>query len=136
MTGSTYLVRTAVSQCNDIDELHSSECYFTNQIDCVNICKNQGLFNRLGGRKEYQKEYMKEYQKLNKVKLIEYQKEYQELNKDKLVEKNKDYYNSNKEIIRAKYECACGGKYTHDHKSQHFKTKKHIEYIEQQNEEV
>ena len=121
MTGSTYLVRTAVSQCNDIDELHSSECYFTNQIDCVNICKNQGLFNRLGGRKEYQKEYMKEYQKLNK---------------DKLVEKNKDYYNSNKEIIRAKYECACGGKYTHDHKSQHFKTKKHIEYIEQQNEEV
>ena len=126
--------------CNDIDELHSRECYFTNQIDCVNIRKNQGVINRLGGKKEYQKEYQKEYCKLKKDKIKEYQKEYQkeycELNKDKIKVKNKDYYNNNKEIIRAKYECVCGGKYTYNNKSAHLKTKKHIQFIEQQNEKL
>ena len=144
--------------CNDRDELHSRECYFTNKMDCVNANKKQGLINRIGGRKEYDKkryidnkdtikeknkeyysynrdkynEYSKEYYNNNKDKIIEYKKEYYNNNKDKVQEKNKDYYNSNKEIIRAKYECACGGRYTHDHKSHHFKSKKHIQYIEQQ----
>ena len=102
--------------CNDKDELYSRECYFSNQIDCVNIRKNQGLINRLGGRKEYDKIY-------------------RELNKDKILEKKKEYKNINKEIIRAQYQCVCGGRYTHDQKSRHFKTKKHIKYTEQQNKE-
>jgi len=144
--------------CNDIDELHSRECYFTNQIDCVNIRKNQGLVNRLGGKKEYDKkryidnkdkikeknkeyyiynrnkynEYSKEYYYNHKDKIIENKKEYYNNNKDKVQEKNKDYYNCNKEIIRTQYQCACGGRYTHDHKSHHFKTKKHIQYMENQ----
>jgi hypothetical protein len=137
--------------CNDRDELYSRECYFTNQIDCVNIYKNQGLFKRLGGKKEYKKEYMKEYQELNKDKLIEYNKEYRESNKDniarnkkeyynnnkhKIQGKKKDYYNSNKKIINEKHKCECGGKYTYGNKSQHFKSNKHIKYTEQQNEKV
>ena len=79
------------------------------------------MINRLGGIKEYQKEYMKEYRKLNKDKLVKNKKEYCILNKDKINEKHK---------------CECGGKYTHKHKSRHFKTKKHIQYIEQQNKDV
>ena len=87
--------------CNDIDELHSRECYFTNQIDCVNIRKNQGLLNRLGGKKEY----------------------------------DKKRYIDNKDKIKEKYECECGGKYTCINKSHHFKTKKHIQYKENQTED-
>ena len=121
--------------CNDIDELHSRECYFTNQIDCVNICKRQGVINRLGGIKEYDKEYMKEYQKLNKDKILNNMKEYYNENKDKILEKNKEWRNNNKDKIKEyrnnnkdrmneTYECKCGGKYTHQNKLKHFKTKK------------
>jgi hypothetical protein len=126
--------------CNDIDELHSRECYFTNQIDCVNIRKNQGLINRMGGKKEYQKEYQKEYHNDNKEYQKEYHKEYYNDNKDKIKEYDKEYRKLNKDNIarnrKEKHECECGGKYTHENKSKHFKTKKHIQYTEQQNEEV
>ena len=103
--------------CNDRDELHSRECYFTNQIDCVNIHKNQGVVKRSGGIKEYKKEY-------------------RESNKDKILKIKKEYYNNNKDKINETYECKCGGKYTHQHKSCHFKTMKHIQFVEQQNEEL
>ena len=95
--------------CNDRDELYSRECYFTNQIDCVNINKKQGVINRMGGRKEYNKE------------------------------KCKVYHESHKEKIHTRknvhYDCPCGGRYPHCSKARHFKTKKHIKYTEQQNKE-
>ena len=75
------------------------------------------MINRLGGIKEYKKEYRES----NKDKLVNYQKEYRNIDKDKINEKHK---------------CECGGKYTHKHKSIHFKTKKHIQYTEQQNNDV
>ena len=96
--------------CNDKDELYSRECYWSNQIDCVNIIKRQGVINRMGGRKEYKKEISKAYHQLNK---------------DKILGK-----------LKEKHECECGGKYTHGNKSKHFKSKKHIKYTEQRNEEV
>jgi hypothetical protein len=34
-----------------------------------------------------------------------------------------------KEKQKKKYDCECGGKYTHEHKSKHFKTKKHLLYL-------
>jgi len=121
--------------CNDKDELYSRECYFSNQIDCVNVNKRQGVINRSGGRQEYDKCRNKEYYNNNKDKVQEKNKEYYNNNKDKVQEKNKDYYNCNKEIFRAQYQCACGGRYTHDHKSRHLKTKKHIQYKENQTED-
>jgi hypothetical protein len=43
---------------------------------------------------------------------------------------------NNKDIINTKrsvqYECPCGGRYIHNNKSQHLKTKKHIKYEEEQ----
>ena len=132
--------------CNDIDELHSRECYFTNQIDCVNIHKNQGVVNRSGGIKEYKKEYResnkdkileknKEYYNDNKDKILKIKKEYRINNKDKTAEYNKEYYDNNQDKFKTTCECICGGKYTHQNKSKHFKTMKHIKYIDQNNEE-
>ena len=42
--------------CNSKDELHARERYWTNNIDCINKIKGQGMLNELG-RKEYQKQY-------------------------------------------------------------------------------
>jgi hypothetical protein len=47
--------------CNSKDELHARERYHTNNIDCVNKIKTQGMYNELG-----KKEYKKQYRETNK----------------------------------------------------------------------
>ena len=42
--------------CNSKDELHARERYYTNNIDCINKIKDQGIYNELG-RKGYDKQY-------------------------------------------------------------------------------
>ena len=42
------------------------------------------------------------------------------------------YRINNKEKLYKKNICECGGRYMHDNKSCHFKTKKHINYINSQ----
>jgi len=102
--------------------------------------------------KEKIKEYYKEYVEANKEKIKERQKEYVEANKEKIKEYYKEYVEANKEKINEyykeynkeyravnknkineqknkKYDCECGGKYTHQVKSRHLKTKKHQAYI-------
>ena len=75
------------------------------------------------------KEKIKQYKQLNKEKIKETAKEYYELNKEKKLELQKKWREKNKEKIKEKYECECGGKYTHVHKAQHLKTKKHKTFI-------
>jgi len=69
-------------------------------------------------KKIKKKEYDKKYREANKDKLNQYIKEYRENNKDKL-----------KEQQQKKYECECGGKYTHQNKSIHIKSKRHRLHI-------
>ena len=77
--------------------------------------------------------YKKEYQEQNREKIAEYQKDYREQNREQLTEKKKEYKEQNREQIaekrNTKIVCKCGGKYTRDNKSRHFKTKKHIQSI-------
>ena len=68
----------------------------------------------------------KQYYNDNKNKIVDYQKEYRESNKVKI----KAYYETNKEKLKEKFDCECGGKYTHNHKSHHLKTTKHQNYLE------
>lgn len=46
---------------------------------------------------------------------------------------NKEYLQQYRNVIadrqHQKFQCVCGGKYTHQHKSEHPKSKKHIKYI-------
>ena len=39
-------------------------------------------------------------------------------------------YKENKEEVNKKFNCPCGGKYTKTNKAIHFKTKKHLKYLE------
>jgi hypothetical protein len=60
---------------------------------------------------------------------VEYMTQYyQDHREDRLLYKNK-YYNKNKAEINQKFNCECGGKYTHSNKTTHCKTKLHQKYI-------
>ena len=57
---------------------------------------------------------------VNKCVVGRTKKEYVEANKEKINEMRKE-----------KFTCECGGNYTYTHKSQHFKTKKHLKFVNQ-----
>jgi len=59
-------------------------------------------------------------------------KEYYIDNCEKIKEAMRVYRINNKEKLYKKNICECGGRYMHDNKSSHFKTKKHINYINSQ----
>ena len=101
--------------CNSKDQLFARERYYTNEIECVNIYKNQGRCLELG-KKEYDKERKKEY-------------------RDKNVDKIKEKRDGNKNKLNEKFTCSCGGKYIHCNRSRHFKTKIHLKYLEELTEE-
>jgi len=95
----------------------------------------------------------KDYREANKEKISAYNKEYREANKEKISnykaewykskpEYNNNYYNNNKdyfkeyyqvnkEKLRKKFLCECGGKYSYNSKSRHFKTDKHQKWLKQ-----
>jgi hypothetical protein len=83
--------------------------------------------------KKYRDEH-KEYYKKYRDEHKEYYKKYYKENEDKIKEKNKINYEKNEDKIKEKnkikFTCKCGGKYTNDHKSRHFKSKKHIAFCE------
>jgi len=114
--------------CNSKDELHARERYHTNNIDCVNKIKCEGMKNELG-EKEYKKQKNKEDYNDNKDKIIE---DYND-NNDKIIEKSKEYYKQNKDIIHAKknekHNCVCGDKYTTAGKQQHIRSVKRLHYL-------
>ena len=90
--------------CNSKDELTSRERYYIELNECVN--------KSIPGRT------IKEYYIDNKEQKIKHQKEYNNNNKEQIAEKQ-----------LKKYDCECGGKYCHIHKSKHIKTNKHQNYI-------
>ena len=114
--------------CNSKDELHVRERYHTNNIDCVNKIKCQGMKNELG-----EKGYDKYNYEKNKDIIHAKKKEYYNDNKNKIIEKSKAYHEKNKDIIHAKknekHNCVCGGKYTTAGKQQHIRSVKHLYYL-------
>jgi len=77
------------------------------------------------------------YRNNNKEKIAERKRLYGEKNKEQIAERSRLYREKNKERIKAKkskkYNCECGGKYTHDHKAEHLRSKKHQEYLKSLN---
>jgi len=78
---------------------------------------------------------IKQYYIDNKEERTKYFKEHYEDNKEERIKKSKEYNEKHKEEIlkkaNQKIKCECGGKYTHQNKSIHNKSKKHKYYIEE-----
>jgi hypothetical protein len=120
--------------CNDKIELLARERYYIENNECVN--------KQLPGRttKEYyeaNKDKIKEYREVNKDKIKEYTKEYYEANKDKInklhKEYYKEYYEANKEKMSIKITCECGSEVRKVGCARNIKTKKHINYVNNNN---
>jgi len=97
----------------------------------------------------------KEYQKDNKAHIRDRRVQYYDENKERIDNCNKTYREDHKEIIaikskdyrlknndalkkmkNTKYECDCGGKYTHCHKALHERSLRHKTYISLQLNEI
>ena len=114
-----YIQLLELCPCDSKMELERREGQLIRSVNCVN--KN------VAGRTQ------KEWRDDNKDTKKEYNKEYYQENKEILKEKHKEsreeYKKENKDKINQKFNCECGGKYTHNHKSRHLKSKKHLSKI-------
>lgn len=93
--------------------LHQDDCI----IECVLLypCNNK---RELELKEGY---YIRNNECVNRIVPGRSIKEWREDNKERIALQNAKYR-------KEKFTCACGGKYTKDHKSQHMKTKKHKDY--------
>jgi hypothetical protein len=105
--------------CETKQELEARERVWIEGNECVN--------HYIPGRT------MKEWYQDNKEKKKKQSKQYNQDNKETIKEKYKKYCQDNNEKIKAKqyekFDCECGGKYTHSNITIHKKTKKHIKFI-------
>lgn len=119
--------RTIKEWCNDNKEKlnkNRKEYYNDNKIHLLEVAKKYREEN-----KEKIQNSKKEWYDDNKEKMQNYRKEYYNNNKEILKDKHKQWCNDNKEKLNV--ECLCGGKYIITNKSIHLKTKKHLEFINQ-----
>ena len=93
------------------------------KMDIIDVCNLETKEQKLTLEREW---YEKLGATLNSEVPGRTRTEWCELNKNY----NKEYHQLNKESIaekqNQKFQCDCGGKYTHKHKSRHLKSKKHL----------
>jgi hypothetical protein len=120
-----YWIETQQATLNKIIPTRTRQEYY---VDNIIEFKERYIKNR-----ESLLIYKKEYNEKNKDKFTELKKQYYEENREEILEKQRQYYEENKEEINKKrsekLECECGGKYTINNKSNHSKTKQHMNYL-------
>ena len=114
-------------KCDNIEQLRKRE---------GEIIREKGTLNKqVAGRTKAQ--YGKEYSQNNRGKINEKRNERRKENPEKTREEYKKYgalyRERHPERINAwhttKVDCECGGKYTLSHKAEHFKSQRHINYL-------
>ena len=131
--------------CNNRDELYARERHYIEQNECVNKVIPIRTIEEF---KDIKKDYyvankekiikrVKTYNKVHKDNIKVRQKEYYQNNKESYKEMVKQYQLKNKEAIKAKrtikHDCVCGMQYTLQGKTTHLRSKKHISFINNQN---
>jgi len=140
--------------CETKEELHAREGYHIKNNKCVNkivagrtqkqykeehrVTINERQKKYALDNKDKIKEYKDEYRQNNKEFIAERSKVYRDNNKDKLIEKSKLYYQNNKEKVKKrlyeKFYCSCcSAYYNKNNKSNHLKSKSHLENQTQNN---
>jgi len=125
------MILIAKVNCNDRLELRKKEReYMEEYKPSLNIIKAQREEEE---KKEYCKEYDKKYRETNKEEILEKQKKYRETNKEDISERQKRRYKTNKEDInekkKVKVSCECGSTVRKADITKHYKSKKHINFI-------
>jgi hypothetical protein len=123
--------------CKDKNEARARERFWYEKLNATlnSYCPTLDIVKR----KQSYKICNKNYCEKNKEKIQEQKKDYYDQNKDKFLEYQKDYREKNKDKIKdnfnEKHKCGCGGCFTTAHRSAHFKTKKHLKYIQENESE-
>ena len=142
--------------CEDIEELRAKEGEWIRKLGTLNTCiagrssqeyraDNKEQINNQ--QQEYYQDHKEEYYERNKKyreenpeKVKAYLKEYAETNKEKLQTYQCNYRQENRDKLNewktTKVECECGGRYTLCHKAEHFRSKKHQEFLNNNIENV
>ena len=117
--------------CNSKEELLQKERFYIEKNECVNrniptrtYEKYYKYYSQLNAEKL--KLYNKNYREENKEKLNEYKKNYILLNIDKRKQYLKNYHEKNKNLV---VNCVCGSSLLKLNLLRHLKTKKHIDFI-------
>ena len=105
--------------CDSKKELEKREGEIQQQTDCIN--------KRIAGRT------YEEWYEQNRQEESERKKKYRRDNPDKMKEQSKKQYEKHRDKRLAPYECECGSTVVYDCKARHFKTKKHQQYLQSQN---
>ena len=123
----------------DIKELRGRERYHIelNRDVCLNTqipnrTKSEYYIDNADKARQYQidnADRIKQYRIDNADKIRKRVKKYEIDNADKKKERSKQYRIDNADKLHEKFNCECGGTYTHGHKSIHSKSLKHQNYI-------
>ena len=108
--------------CYSKKELCLREAYWIKEIKCIN--KKLPFTTDEDKRKK-----RKQYEEDNKEVMRIYKKEYIINHRNEKKEYDKLYRDNNKAICLKMNECECGGSYKTKHKTTHFKTKKHMDFM-------
>ena len=73
---------------------------------------------------------MESYYQKHKEQILLNNQIYKLMNIDKVIAQNKIYKNENYEKLHDTYICPCGSTYTYNHRARHFKTKKHLKFLQ------
>ena len=144
--GNWSMIEIEKYNCNDNNEARARERHW---YDILNSKMNDKIplrtkeeFKKMKSEndkryREKHKEELKIYREKNKEKITIQRKERYENNKEEILQKTKEYREKHNEEIKfnkgALHTCVCGINYTHSHKTRHEKTKKHQEFIQNQN---
>ena len=105
--------------CENREELLKREGFHIKNNECINRC--------VAGRT------IEEWKEDNKEHYTQMRKQYSESNKDYIKQKSKDYYENDKKNINEKrkeqVDCVCGVSVRKSDIRRHERTKKHIEFI-------
>ena len=114
------MIQVEKYQCNDKREAEAREEELRLELKAnMNMIR---CYRTAEQKKEQSNECNKKFRDLNKDYFKNHAKKYYENNKDKITDKANE-----------KFDCECGGKYTKGNKSQHSKTKQHLNFLESQN---
>ena len=110
-------------ECEDISELRQKEGEWIRKIGSLNY--------QIAGRTLQEKNAT--YYQNNREKCTQMSKDWKERNKEHHAQVSAQYYQDNKDEINEKRNkpnnCECGGKYTTTHKAEHFRSKRHQNYL-------
>ena len=119
--------------CNDDNEARSRERYW---YELLNATMNTRCPITSVEEKDMDMIiYEQKYYETNKDRIKKQVKEYYEINKNNIKDYKreywKSYYPSNKIKLTEKHKCGCGGCFITANKQRHFKSNKHLKYIQE-----